>query len=143
VPWSSPFDEPIRLRGGRQLTTLQQAADYIMKLPEDVQRQERWQIAVEPDQCRGDRRWLADVCADRGDAGAQWRRTRALTAVSIREPGATLDIAALFQRRIYRSEVGVEGAADAVDGGDDHNADAGGDQAIFDRGGAGIIIQEF
>jgi hypothetical protein len=47
MPWSAPFDEPIRLRGGRKLTTLQQAADYIMKLPEDVQRQERWQIAAE------------------------------------------------------------------------------------------------
>ncbi len=47
MPWSAPFDEPIRLRGGRKLTTLQQAADYIMKLPEDVQLQERWQIAVE------------------------------------------------------------------------------------------------
>ena len=47
MPWSAPFDEPIRLRGGRTLTTLQQAADYIMKLPEDVQQQERWQIAVE------------------------------------------------------------------------------------------------
>jgi phage-related protein len=47
MPWSAPFDEPIRLRGGRKLTTLQQAADYIMKLPEDVQQQERWQIAVE------------------------------------------------------------------------------------------------
>ena len=47
MPWSTPFDEPIRLRGGRQLTTLQQAADYIMKLPEDVQHEPRWQIAVE------------------------------------------------------------------------------------------------
>jgi hypothetical protein len=47
MPWSAPFDQPIRLRGGRKLATLQQAADYIMKLPEDVQRQERWQIAVE------------------------------------------------------------------------------------------------
>lgn len=27
--------------------TLQQAADYIMKMPEHVQQQERWQIAVE------------------------------------------------------------------------------------------------
>ena len=45
MPWSAPFDEPIRLRGGRKLTTLQQAADY--KLPEEEQRQERWQIAVE------------------------------------------------------------------------------------------------
>ena len=47
MPWSTPFDAPIRLRGGRKLSTLQQAADYIMKLPEDVQQQERWQIAVE------------------------------------------------------------------------------------------------
>jgi hypothetical protein len=47
MPWSTPFDEPIRLRGGAKLATLQHAADYIMKLPEDVQRQERWQIAVE------------------------------------------------------------------------------------------------
>jgi hypothetical protein len=32
MPWSTPFDEPIALRGGRTLATLQQAADYIMKL---------------------------------------------------------------------------------------------------------------
>jgi hypothetical protein len=47
MPWSAPFDEPIRLRGGRELSTLQHAADYIMKLPEAVQREERWQVAVE------------------------------------------------------------------------------------------------
>jgi hypothetical protein len=47
MPWSAPFDEPIRLPGGRRLTTLQDAADYIMKLPEKVQHQEPWQIAVE------------------------------------------------------------------------------------------------
>ncbi len=47
MPWSTPFDEPIALRGGRKLATLQQAADYIMKLPDDAQQQERWQIAVE------------------------------------------------------------------------------------------------
>jgi hypothetical protein len=47
MPWSTPFDDPIRLRDGRRLVTLQQAADYIMKMPEDVQQQERWQIAVE------------------------------------------------------------------------------------------------
>ena len=29
------------------MTTLQHAADYIMKLPEDVQHREHWQIAVE------------------------------------------------------------------------------------------------
>jgi hypothetical protein len=47
MAWSTPFDEPIPLRGGGRLATLQQAADYIMKLPEDVQQQERWQVAVE------------------------------------------------------------------------------------------------
>ena len=47
MPWSAPFDEPIRLPGGRRLTTLQDAADYIMKLPEKLQHQEPWQIAVE------------------------------------------------------------------------------------------------
>ena len=47
MPGSTPFDEPIGLRGGRRLVTLQQAADYIMKLPEADQREERWQTAVE------------------------------------------------------------------------------------------------
>jgi hypothetical protein len=47
MPWSTPFDEPIVLRRGSRLTTLQHAADYIMKLPKAVQQQERWQIAVE------------------------------------------------------------------------------------------------
>jgi hypothetical protein len=46
MPWSSPFEEPIPLRGGRKLTTLQQAANYVMELPEAVQHEERWQIAV-------------------------------------------------------------------------------------------------
>ena len=35
------------MRGGRRLTTLQQAADYVMQLPADVQQQQRWQIAIE------------------------------------------------------------------------------------------------
>ena len=47
MPWSTPFDEPIALQGGRKLKTLQQAADYIMKLPEKLQRQARWQTSVE------------------------------------------------------------------------------------------------
>lgn len=47
MPWSTPFDEPIALRPGGSLVTLQQAADYIMKLPEDAQQEARWQIAVE------------------------------------------------------------------------------------------------
>ena len=47
MPWSTPFDEPIPLRGGRKLATLQQAADHIMKLPEAAQHRECWQVAVE------------------------------------------------------------------------------------------------
>jgi hypothetical protein len=47
MPWTTPFDAPIRLRGSGKLVTLQHAADYIMKLPEEVQQLERWQIAVE------------------------------------------------------------------------------------------------
>jgi hypothetical protein len=47
LPWSTPFDEPIELRGGRKLATLQHAADYIMKLPSAAQQQLHWQIAVE------------------------------------------------------------------------------------------------
>jgi hypothetical protein len=47
MPWSSSFDEPIELRGGRRLATLQQAADYLMKLPSNAQQQHCWQIAAE------------------------------------------------------------------------------------------------
>jgi hypothetical protein len=47
MPWSARFDPPIALREGGKLITLQQAADYIIKLPQDEQEQECWQIAVE------------------------------------------------------------------------------------------------
>ncbi len=47
MPWSTAFDEPIALQRGGSLTTLQQAADYIMRLPEDAQQETRWQVAVE------------------------------------------------------------------------------------------------
>jgi hypothetical protein len=47
MPWSTPFDEPIALGAGRKLATLQQAADYIMKLPEAAQQRQCWQVAVE------------------------------------------------------------------------------------------------
>jgi hypothetical protein len=47
MPWSTPLDEPIALRGGRKLVTLQQAADYIIKLPDARQKQPHWQLAVE------------------------------------------------------------------------------------------------
>ncbi|MBR0824118.1 hypothetical protein JQ596_01125 [Bradyrhizobium manausense] len=47
MPWSTPFDDPIPLPGGRKLRTLQQAADYIMQLSEAEQHEPRWQVAIE------------------------------------------------------------------------------------------------
>src|SRR4051795_10936886 len=48
----------------------------------------------------------------------------------------------LFQRGIDRREGGVQLAAKAVDDRDDGQRNAGRDQSIFDRGGAGLILRE-
>jgi hypothetical protein len=45
--WSKPFEDPILLPNGRELLTLKNAADYIMKLPKTEQTHEKWQTAVE------------------------------------------------------------------------------------------------
>jgi hypothetical protein len=45
--WQRRFDDPIPLPRGRQLVTLQDAGDYIMKLPKAEQDLEEWQAAVE------------------------------------------------------------------------------------------------
>jgi hypothetical protein len=47
MPWSTPFDDPIRLHNGRELRTLREAADYITALPEPEQHETRWQVAIE------------------------------------------------------------------------------------------------
>ena len=47
MPWSAAFDDPIPLRNGRKLRTLQEAADHIMQLGEDAQHEARWQTAIE------------------------------------------------------------------------------------------------
>ena len=47
MPWSTRFDEPIPIAGGGKLMTLQHAADYIMKLPNELQHEPCWQTAVE------------------------------------------------------------------------------------------------
>jgi hypothetical protein len=44
--WKRAFDEPIPLHRGRQLVTLKDAADYIMKLPKAEQKLAEWQTAV-------------------------------------------------------------------------------------------------
>jgi hypothetical protein len=43
--WNRRFDEPIPLPRGRQLVTLKDAADYIMKLPKAEQQLAEWQTA--------------------------------------------------------------------------------------------------
>ena len=45
--WKRPVDDPEPLPRGRQLVTLQDAADYIMKLPKAEQNLEDWQTATE------------------------------------------------------------------------------------------------
>jgi hypothetical protein len=45
--WSRRFEDPIPLPRGRQLVTLQDAADYILKLPKAEQDLDEWQTAVE------------------------------------------------------------------------------------------------
>jgi hypothetical protein len=47
MPWSTSFEEAIDLPRGRQLVTLQDAADYIMKLPKAEQSLPEWQAATE------------------------------------------------------------------------------------------------
>jgi hypothetical protein len=47
MPWSTPFEDPIDLPRGRQLVTLQHAADYIMKLSGAERDTPEWQAAGE------------------------------------------------------------------------------------------------
>src|ERR1700731_560863 len=45
--WRRRFEDPIPLLRGRQLLTLKNAADYILKLPKAEQQLEEWQTATE------------------------------------------------------------------------------------------------
>src|ERR1700688_2395813 len=48
----------------------------------------------------------------------------------------------LLQRGIDRGELGVQVGAEAVDHSDNRERNAGCDQAVFDGGGAGLILHE-
>ncbi|MEA3145352.1 MAG: hypothetical protein QOI53_779 [Verrucomicrobiota bacterium] len=48
VSWDQRFFDPIILPGGRKLLTLDDAAQYIMKLPMAEHDAEEWQAAMEP-----------------------------------------------------------------------------------------------
>ena len=57
--------------------------------------------------------------------------------------GETEAIRRLFKRGIYRAEFRAQLRADALHRGDDRQCDAARNQAIFNRGGAGLIVEEF
>src|SRR5947209_19964529 len=48
----------------------------------------------------------------------------------------------LLERRVDLRELGVQGAAEGLDDGDDRKRNAGRDKAVFDGGGAGLILYE-
>src|SRR5512141_428154 len=48
----------------------------------------------------------------------------------------------LLQRGVDRGELGVQVGAEAVDHCDDRERNAGGNQAVFDGGGAGLVLHE-
>ena len=45
--WKRSFDEPIPLAHGRYLVTLDDAGNYITKLPQAVHEAQEWQVAME------------------------------------------------------------------------------------------------
>ncbi len=45
--WKRPFDDPIALPSGRQLVTLEDAGNYITKLPKAEHEAAEWQAAME------------------------------------------------------------------------------------------------
>jgi hypothetical protein len=47
MPWTSAFEYPIALQDGRKLLTLEDAANYITKLPEAEHTAPEWQAAME------------------------------------------------------------------------------------------------
>src|ERR1700692_1060597 len=47
VSWKRRFDDPITLPGGRKLVTLEDAGNYITKLPKAEHEAAEWQAAME------------------------------------------------------------------------------------------------
>jgi hypothetical protein len=47
MPWSTPFDDPIPSPRGRQLVTMEDAGNFITKLPKAEHAAPEWQAAME------------------------------------------------------------------------------------------------
>src|ERR1700682_3340422 len=69
MPWPRPFDDPIVLPKGKKITTLKDAAAYIMALPKAKQQSPEWQAAAEA---------LLMAAGDRGPRMAHGGLMRAL-----------------------------------------------------------------
>ena len=68
--WKRRFDEPIRLPRGRRLVTLEDAGNYITKLPKAEHEAKEWQAAMEALILVAHLRRPDDVRVHRCDAGA-------------------------------------------------------------------------
>jgi hypothetical protein len=62
--WKRPFDDPIPLPRSRQLVTLEDAGNYITKLPRAAHEAKEWQAAMEALILGRDIGRTDDVCAD-------------------------------------------------------------------------------
>jgi hypothetical protein len=47
VNWSRRFDNPIKTPDGKTLRTRQDAAEYVLALPPEIQNEQTWQFAAE------------------------------------------------------------------------------------------------
>lgn len=47
MPWSDAFDDPVPLPNGKKAATLEDAAQFIQRLPKADQQRPHWQLAVE------------------------------------------------------------------------------------------------
>jgi len=74
--WKRPFDEPIPLPRGRQLVTLEDAGNYITKLPKAEHEAQEWQAAMEAFDPGRDVRRPDDVRADWRHASVKNRQGR-------------------------------------------------------------------
>jgi hypothetical protein len=62
--WKRRFEDPIPLPRGRYLVTLEDAGNYITKLPKAEHQAAEWQAAMEALILVATSGWTDDVCAD-------------------------------------------------------------------------------
>jgi hypothetical protein len=72
--WKRPFNDPIPLPRGGPLITLEDAGNYITRLPKAVHEAAEWQAAMEALILVMTLDSPNDVCTHRRHEGAQWSR---------------------------------------------------------------------